>query len=427
MQEQPVGTSTANKAAAYHEAAEREMALNDALAGHSPKALELPVLRQPLLPGKFQERLDELDKEIYGRGVAISRERLLSLGRSRFTEMLTKDRIARSLQRVVSTGTDLTSWPSVEFSFAEAGALTTSVRKRRNAEVNAGIGEDREAAARIAGFEDLWKTTQEPASVRNVLAFHDAFSSLVLGQSLLERLGDGRARSYSLAGGAKAEFFTDWLSALDGAHFTVKLNDPLWHIMAWLAGETTSPPTTLAQDFFRVRVPDREQLTVADATWRGFLLGHDGWSLWNVVGRGARKATHVELLETWGNELARRYRAIQAFHDETRTAFNRPVSGPSYCQVLRFDAAAHRGFLDKAVQTLMSQLSGLLALKLEEMLPGTVVGRFQSCWLLCEVNSARARNYPRDYVDPLIGEWLEEVFPGVRFFHEQFTVTELPG
>ena len=202
------------------------------------RTAKLPVLLKPVLPTDFQARVDALDEEIYKRGMAVSRDRLLSLGQRRFHELLAKDRSARGLQRVIGTKTDLTSWRSVEYAFGCANALTTSVPDRKTAEVNAGVGEDREGAAKVAGFTDLWKTTSEPESVRNVLAFHEAFGSLVLGISLLERLqSDGRVRSHSLCGasGLKAELFTDWLPTLTGAHFTVKLCDPLWHVLAWLS------------------------------------------------------------------------------------------------------------------------------------------------------------------------------------------------
>jgi hypothetical protein len=429
---QPVNTSTVNISAAHREAAEREMALNKALAGSAAKPLEVPRLRQPRLPGNFWLRFDALDKEIYSRGVAFDRERLLSLGRTRFNELLDKDRTVRGLQRVVTSLIDLTSWPCVEFAFAKADALTTPVSKRRNAEVYAGAGLDREAAGKIAGFEDLWKATGEPESVRNVLACHDAFRSLVFGVSLLERLADdGRVRSHSLCGTSevKVDLFTDWLPTLAGAHFTVKLSDPLWHIVAWLSGEKTERPSSedLASSFLGVRAPTREHRIFCDAIWHGFLLGHFGWSLWDFVGRATRKAVGGRELEEWKRELAVRYPAIQAFHDALRFAFNRQVGGTDYNRILQFDPTAHRSFIDPSMQRLTNQLSGLLALALEETLPGSIVGRFQSCWLLCEVNGPRAKNFPKNFLGDVIDEKLEVAFPGQHFYHTAFTVEELPG
>ena len=46
-------------------------------------------------------------------------------------------------------------------------------------------GEQREQARKISGFDDLWKNTAERREVIDgVYAFHDAFASLMLGQSM---------------------------------------------------------------------------------------------------------------------------------------------------------------------------------------------------------------------------------------------------
>jgi hypothetical protein len=428
---EPVNMSTIISSTAFREAAGRDMALSRALGGPAAKPLELPVLRQPVLPANFQERVDELDKKIYGRGVAISRERILSLGRSRFTELLAKDRVARSMQRVIGTKADVTSWSAVLYAFACANGLTTMVPKLKTAEVYAGSGLDREEAARIDGFDDLWKSG-ELETARNVLVFHDAFRSMVLGVSLLERLADdGRLRSYSLCGtkGPKADLFTDWLPALQGAHFTVKLNDPLWHTTAWLSGEQSLQPSPmeLARDLFRVRAPSLAQIKLAHAVLHGFLLGYSGWSLWNYVGRATRKAMVQTELEEWKSELAVRYPKVQAFNHALRAAFNRQVSGTDYDQVFQFDGAAHRSFIDRSVQKLMNQLSGLLALILEKTFPETCVVRFQNL-LVCEAKAGtKAANWPKNFLDCPLGEKLEAAFPGQRFYDRAFTIKELPA
>ena len=94
-------------------------------------------------------------------------------------------------------------------------------------------------------------------------------------------------------------------------------------------------------------------------------------------------------------------------HDALRAIFTRQIAGASYNQILQFDANAHRSF----IQSLLNQLSGLLALALEETLPGTIVARFQY-WLLCEVNGEKAKNFPKSFLRDLIGEKLEAAFPG---------------
>lgn len=136
------------------------------------------------------------------RTCALSRERLVSLGKQRFNDLLALDRAARVVQRVVGTNTDLTSFGSILQSFFICGALATSVRPRKPSEVFSGKGADREAASKIGGFDDLWKTISEPETVRNVYRFRDCFESLVFGQSLLEQLqSDCRVRSHFFCGG----------------------------------------------------------------------------------------------------------------------------------------------------------------------------------------------------------------------------------
>jgi hypothetical protein len=101
--------------------------------------------------------IDTLDERITTHGIALSRDKLVSLGRERFKELLKKDRTTRELQRVVRSHTDFSSWPSIEYAFASANALVTQVPKRRNADILADTGTDRDEAARISGFHDLWK------------------------------------------------------------------------------------------------------------------------------------------------------------------------------------------------------------------------------------------------------------------------------
>jgi hypothetical protein len=79
-------------AEASREAAEREMAYLKALGTPRLAQPELPPIKAPELPSDFAAQVAELDQEIYGRGVAIDSERLVSLGKERFTHFLAADR-----------------------------------------------------------------------------------------------------------------------------------------------------------------------------------------------------------------------------------------------------------------------------------------------------------------------------------------------
>ena len=67
-----------------------------------------------------------------------------------------------------------------------------------------------------------------------------------------------------------------------------------------------------------------------------------------------------------------------------------------------------------------------MALAVEEEFPGAIVARF-SGWCLCEVNSAKAKNYPKSFLGDVIGEKLEAAFPGHVFYFNHFKVEELPA
>jgi hypothetical protein len=41
------------------------------------------------------------------------------------------------------------------------------------------------------------------------------------------------------ARGGRVALFEQWLPALQGEHFKVKLTHPLWSLVAWIAGEKT--------------------------------------------------------------------------------------------------------------------------------------------------------------------------------------------
>jgi hypothetical protein len=413
---------------ASNEAAQRDAAYLRALNPPTTPPPALPSFKQPALGKEFQSRLDALDEKIQGRGIAISHDRLLSLGKERFAQVLELDRAARSVQRVIGTRTDLTSWASVEFAFQQVNGFTTMVPKRKTAEIHTGAGLDREAAAKINGFADLWKCSQERATVRDIYAFHDAFARLVFGQSLLEQLSsDGRIRNSLFAGGdgAKVGYFNDWLGVLEGPHFAVTLVDSLGHLIAWLASEGTPPPqpAELANQWFSVRAPSPGQLKLCEALWHGFILGYKSWSLWDFVGRRTRQQLGLTLLEQWRMELSRRYPAITAFHGELTSAFLRPVSSAGYGHY-QFDEAAYRTCIGQIVQRLSNRLSGLTALALDEILPGAIVARFEN-WLLCEGAKAKGKGNDAKFsaVSAKLGGCLNAAFRSHASF--PFTVKEV--
>jgi len=400
-----------------NEAAQREAAELRALnAPTTASKLELPRLRSSALPDDFVDRIDALDEAMFERGVAIDRDKLVSLGKERFNDLLEKDRVARTAQRVIGTTTDLSCFGSIFQSFFICGALTTSVRPRKPSEVFSGEGADREAASKIDGFEDLWKTISEPVAVRSVYAFHDAFASLVLGQSLLERIdSDGRVRSHFLCsgkGGDRVRCFREWLAVLHGAHFSVALVDSLGALLVWLANEKTEPPRPLeyAKQLFNVRAPSAQQLRIAEATWHGFLLGHSGYALWAYIGNKTRAQLDVNVVETWRMQLAKSYPAVQSFHDELRSAFYKPVSGHDGGH-FQFDERWHRQFIDMHVRWQLNRLSALTAIAIEETLAQSVVARFDD-FILGEATS-KVRH--KTTLDARIYQKLQAAFPGSNF------------
>jgi hypothetical protein len=420
-------------AAASREQGERERAYIDFLNRSSAPPAKMPRLRQPMLPGDFVKNIDNLDERIVERGVAVSRDKVLGKGRERFNELLAKDRTCRSLQRVLrGAHIDFTSWPSIKHAFAAAGALTTIVPRRTSSEQLSGTGADRDQARRIEGFGSLWKVSGAQPTIANIYAFRDVLESLLLGQSLLQQLSpDGRIRSYFFAGGKgeRAECFRrDWLSTLQGAHFTLTLVDPLGLVITWLAGSQTPLPDfgELVGEWLNKRAPSPNDIRLVKAIWRGFLLGHREWALWDLVGKATRLCTDVRTLEVWRQQLARNFPALSAWHDALRGCFQQNAgSGTS-----RFDSTAYRAFIDQAARDLTRCVSMLLALALEEMFPGTTVARLQS-WLLIDAAKgatgflAHSAAFPTSPgVGDLIGEKLEAAFPGMRLYSHHFEIAK---
>jgi hypothetical protein len=369
---------------ASDEQAQREDAYLKALNPPRIAAVEPPSLRQPLLSSGFVDRVDALDQAVFQRGIALDRERLVLLGKARFDDLLALDRDVRAFQRVLFD--DLTSFSSVAASFATVDALTaSSVPRVRTAEASRGDGADRTAAASITGWNDLWKAQQEPQSVRNVYRFHDAFVSLVFGQTLLERLSnDNRVRSHFFIGGREAKLaFEDWLSALEGAHFSVTLVDPLGSLFAWICAEKTPmvSQADLAKDFFGVRVADQQQVRISSAVWHGFLLGYASWSLWDYVGRRSRQAIDEQLLETWRDQLAKRHPEVARFHTVLRDFFWHAVADSNGYR--RFDATAFQAYIERSMRKLLNRLSAIVAIAIDEMMPNAIVARFDDL-ILCQ-------------------------------------------
>jgi hypothetical protein len=169
-----------NVAAAASEAAQREMAMLRDLNRHPAPTLrpDMVKLRQPRLSDDHAARVEKLDQQIHERGVPVSRDGLLSLGKARFNELLAADRVARS-ERVIAPRCDLTGWASVFYAFAQSGLLDQiPVPARSMAEQYSGAGADRDLARKVEGFADLWKFFgSEPRAIRAIYAFRALFEA----------------------------------------------------------------------------------------------------------------------------------------------------------------------------------------------------------------------------------------------------------
>jgi len=371
---------------ASREEAQREEALSRAMNPPRTPKLDPPRLRQPVLSDNALHEIDALDAAVFGRGIAVGRERLVSLGKQRFEELRALDRDVRAFQRILFV--DLSQWHSVEQSFAIAGALSTSVPRVRTAEASRGGGVDRIAAASITDFDSLWKAQAEPQSVRNVLKFRRSFESLIFGQSLLQRISDdGRVRSHFFSSGRESKQlpFEKWLSVLQRDHFSVRLVDPFAHLFWWLCGERVPLLDTLdlAREFFSVRIPSDQQLRVAQAIFHAFLLGYrewELWGLWDFVGRETQQVIDIRELEYWRTELVRRCPAIAHFHSTISDFFWRDVGNAEGHR--KVDANACRDYIKREMQVLQNRLSALTALALDELMPNSIVARFSDLILV---------------------------------------------
>jgi hypothetical protein len=391
------------------EAAEREMALVRAMNPPSLRQAPAPELRAPTLPDDFAQRCAELDKKIVEHGVGIDRDRLILLGKERFQQLLEADREAR-IERGFGPHIDLSRWGSVQFAFANLGALeATAIRERTNSEILSGAGLDRGRVQSITSFEDLWKSTSMPRAVSAVYTFRGLFESLLFARSLLEQIGDdNRLHSVFFADGnpRKVLLFRDWIQTLRGPLVSVAVRQPLFTLMSWMAQEKEPAPGPgeLAREFFDVRAPAKEQLRFTEALLEGFCQGLDSWDLWQFVGRLTHKAPDLGLLEDWRRVLAQRFPGIAEFHHDIACCFYRPVGSGG----LELDHKRHRLFIDGLVHDHLQQISFVIALAVDDALPGSLVARFQS-WFLCE--TAKPPQALHDKID----EALKIAFPDSTF------------
>ncbi len=366
-------------AAASREAVKEEMAFDRAL-GRRPRPAqpELPTVKAPTLPDDFRQKVSALDNRISRRGLGISRGRLVSLGRERFGFLLEADRKCRA--GGICAGVDLTRFETVQS--ALHAFLCQIVPPRTTSEQASGRGRERGVARQISGWNDLWKATWErQETLDDLYGFHDRFESLMLGHSMLEQLSsDGRARSPLFRGGKgpKVGLFLGWLPAVEGGSAQVKLAGPVWSVVSWLTSEKALPPlpSVLAAEFFNVRAPTPAQERIAAATFDGFLLGLDGWPLWDAIGKAARTAVNETRLASWRGALAKSYPRITEFHALVAAAFYRDV-GFGYETHREFDPAAARVFIQRTVARLLDCAGALLALGLDEVFPGAVLARFE--------------------------------------------------
>jgi hypothetical protein len=372
--------STEVSEAISREAGERDLAMLRAMNPPTFEASTKPSIREPELPADFASNAARLDREIVDRGIAVDREKLLALGKERFARLLEADRLARDEQRVFGTRTDFTRFESVQF--ALAGAFAAAIPRRRHAEILSGHGADREAAAQISSFNDLWKLASEPRAVRAVHQFRDEFESLVFARSLLEQIGDdNRVRSRFFVGGSgrKVALFSDWLAVLEPL-VSVTVRGALFSIVSWLANEKQPSVGVLqlAQEISGARVPRLHEIRLAQALFSGFLLGYDGWELWDYVGSRTRCAPDFEALVHWRKVLSKRFRAIGDFHAELASRFYRDI-GTREGAHRQLDATAHQRFVDQTVNGCLNVVSALVAIAATDAQP---VARFQNSILL---------------------------------------------
>jgi hypothetical protein len=169
---------------------------------------------------------------------------------------------------------------------------------------------------------------------------------------------------------------------LEGAHFKVRLVQPLWHVLAWLCNSKAplTEPVDLARDWFNVRAPTSPQVRLPQVVLNGFLFGHREWMLWQFVGRATRKSIELSDLAAWRSDLAKRYPAIERFHNTISQFFWHDAGAHR-----EHDDDEHRLFLDCELLKLLEVVSVLTAQAVE----GVCVARFQD-WMLCAGSKPKA-------------------------------------
>ena len=408
-------------ATASREQAELEASYRRAMNGPPRHSIqqEPPRLRAPELAEDFVQQVTALDEKIFDRGVGFSRERLDSLGREQFQKLLAFDHEARTEQRAIDTGVDLSSWTSVQRRVLAVHNLLAQVPvpRRKISEEYAGINSETDEVRGVAGFNDLWKAAgAEPRAIRAIHVFRACFESLAFGHSLLERISaDGRLRSRFFCGGAgsRSAVFADWLSALEGKHWRVTLNNSLQSVVCWLADETSLPDTlALARDWTALRCPNEKQIATTQAVLDGFFLNYKDWHFWQYVGRRTRTLPDRYAIKVWREQLHKQFPKVAAFHRDLEAGFYKPT-GNHY----RFDSQAHRSFVDQTLSDLQNCVSGAMALTVTENSSAAIVARF-SDWLLFEPKKAK----PNGSLAKNIETKLATVFPNAKF---QVQLTEV--
>jgi hypothetical protein len=168
-------------AAASREESKRDAALLAAL--NEPPRVAKPelTLKHPRVPEGYEQRIADLDADIYERGIAIDRDRLVSLGEARFQRLLAADREARTLQRVIDIRCDLTRWEAVHHALAQTGALgQVPVPARKTFQQLYGLNKEVDEVREVVDFVDLWKLIRaQPRAIRAISAFREIFEPLV--------------------------------------------------------------------------------------------------------------------------------------------------------------------------------------------------------------------------------------------------------
>jgi hypothetical protein len=155
-----------------------------------------------------------------------------------------------------------------------------------------------------------------------------------------------------------------------------------------------------------VRSPSVAQIKLAQAVLDGFLLGYDGWGLWEFVGRRTRTLHDQTRLSNFRTELARRFLHVTDWHAELRVAFYKDVdSGDIRYAHREFEATRHRLFLGARVEKLLDTVGRVMAVAIKETLNGTLIARFQDR-VLCEGKIKQRAE---------IAAHLAKAFPGSSF------------